>query len=219
MKLTKYAQSCVLIETKNKRILIDPGYIAWNESLLKEHWTNIDLILVTHRHGDHCHADSIKILQDQGAKFFTSKEVADVLPELNPEIVEDGKILNSGDIKVEIVKAVHGYTPLLKDGKEIKENIGIIIDDGIRRVYMVGDSICFPNEYKCNVIFVPVCNHGLVMGPYEAALFAKETGAELAIPYHYDNPTYPVDLQKVEEEFKKQKMNCKLLKMGESIEV
>lgn len=88
-----------------------------------------------------------------------------------------------------------------------------------KRVYLTSDTIGFKNEYECNVIFVPVCNHGLVLGPFEAALFAKETGAELVIPYHYDNPIYPVNLDEVKEEFDKQELNYKILNIKESVEI
>ena len=48
MKITKYNQSCLLIETNNKRFLVDPGNIGFEENLLNE-WKNINYILVTHR--------------------------------------------------------------------------------------------------------------------------------------------------------------------------
>lgn len=219
MKLTKFAQSCVLVETKGKRILIDPGAIQFEDSLLDEFWKDIDILLITHKHGDHCHVPSVQKIVTEKTKFYTSQEVKDTYPELNPEIVKEGDNLEVDDIKVEVVKAVHGYHPGLKGDKEINENIGFIIDDGEKRVYLTSDTIGFKNEYKCNVIFVPVCNHGLVLGAFEAALFAKETGAELVIPYHYDNPAYPVDFDKVKEEFEKQELNYKVLDIKESVEV
>ena len=43
MKITKYNQSCLLVETNKKRFLIDPGKIGYEESLLNE-WKNIDII-------------------------------------------------------------------------------------------------------------------------------------------------------------------------------
>ena len=33
MKITKFNQSCLLVETNNKKFLIDPGNIGYNESL------------------------------------------------------------------------------------------------------------------------------------------------------------------------------------------
>ncbi len=223
MKLTKFAQSCVLIETKGKRILVDPGNLLLDKC--KPFWHNIDIILVTHKHGDHCDLESIKEIMANSkisTKLYSSNEVAQAYPELSIELVKVGDIINKNnidEIKIEIVKSVHGYIPFLKGDKAIKENIGFIIDDGVKRVYFTGDTVCFDNDYKCNIIFVPVCNHGVVMGPWEAALFAKETGAELVIPYHYDHPSHPVDLELVKKEFTEQEINYKILNVSESLEL
>ncbi|MDD3102214.1 MAG: MBL fold metallo-hydrolase [Patescibacteria group bacterium] len=217
MKITRFAQSCVLIETKNKRILIDPGNIQYQESFLNNEWKDVDVLLITHKHADHCHIDAIKeIIKNKKTKFYTTQEVAAAYPEIQSEIIKEGDILNCDDIKIEAVKAIHGYVPFLKGDKEIKENVGYIIDDGACRVYQTSDTICFNNNYKCDVLFVPVCDHGLVMGPYEAALFTKETGAKLVVPIHYDNPKYPADFERVKKEFEAQDLNFKFLTIGES---
>jgi len=218
MKITRFGQSCALIETKGKRILIDPGNLLLDDSILKEYWIDIDIILVTHKHGDHCDENSIKeIMINPKTKFYSSSEVANAFPELSPEIVKEGDVKEINGIKVEVVKAVHGYITTLKGGKEINENIGYIIDDNEKRAYFTSDTISFKNDYKCDVVFVPVCNHGLVMGAYEAALFAKETGASLVILNHYDNPKYPTDLEVVANEFKKLKLNYNILEIKQSI--
>jgi L-ascorbate metabolism protein UlaG (beta-lactamase superfamily) len=219
MKITKFAQSCILLETKGKRILVDPGNIQFEESLLDEHWKDIDILLVTHKHGDHIHVPALKRIMTEKTKFYTSQEVKDAYPEISPEIVKEGDLIELDDIKIEVTKAVHGFLPHLKGGKEINENIGFIIDDGEKRYYFTSDSICFDNDYKCDVVFVPVCNHGLVMGSFEAAAFSKKLGVSLVIPVHYDNPSYPVSLDKVREEFSKLDLNLKVLGIGESLKV
>lgn len=221
MKITKFAQSCVLIETKGKRILIDPGEIQYDESLLTDYWDNIDILLVTHKHGDHCNIEVIKaIMQNSKTKFYTSQEVADKYPEISPtKTVKAGEIIELDDIKIEVTNAVHGFQPFLKGGNEIYENIGFIVDDGKKRVYQTSDTISFNNNYKCDILLVPVCNHGLVMDPFSAALFAKETEANLIIPIHYNNPRFPADLDLVKEEFNKQGLNFKFLDIKESIEI
>ena len=220
MKLTKYAQSCVLIETIGKKILIDPGFLQYDSSWLKQEWAKIDLILITHKHKDHCHVEAIKeILKNKTTLIYTSREVAETYPELSAKTIKSGESFTLGKIRIEAVKAVHGYLPILKGGNEIKENIGFIIDDEKKKVYFTGDTLCFENGFSVDLIFLPVCNHGLVMGAFEAALFAKETGAKMVIPYHYDNPKYPVDLEEVKKEFAKQNLNYKILTIGETITV
>lgn len=133
MKLTKFAQSCVLIEAKGKRILIDPGAIQFEDSLLNEFWKDIDILLVTHKHGDHCHVPSVQKIVTEKTKFYTSQEVKDAYPELNPEVVKEGDNLQVDNVKIKVVKAVHGYHPGLKGDKEIHENIGFIVDDGEKK--------------------------------------------------------------------------------------
>ena len=206
-----------MIETKGEKILVDPGTIGITENILSQ-WKNPDAILITHKHSDHCDVESINKIRGEDTKIYTSKEVVETYPELKAEIVQEGYNLSVGEVRIEVVKAVHGYMPFLKGNNEIHGNLGFIIERG-KKIYCVGDSISFKNEYKCGVIFVPVCNHGLVMGPYDAALFAKETKAELVIPYHYDNSRFPADLSKVKEEFEKIGLNYKFLEIGETIEI
>jgi L-ascorbate metabolism protein UlaG (beta-lactamase superfamily) len=216
MKITRFPQSCFLIETLSKKILVDLGCLNFDKSFL-EVLKGIDILLITHKHQDHCDSDLIKKISPK--EIYSSMEVSIAFPELKINIVKEGDSILFESIKINVVHSQHGYLPTLKDGNEIFENIGFIIDDGEKKVYHVGDSICFPNDYKCDVILVPVCNHGLVMGAFEASLFSKETGAKLVIPMHYDNKKYPVDLEKVKKEFEKIDLNYKILDLNESFEV
>ena len=216
MKITRFPQSCFLIETLAKKILIDPGYIKFDESFL-ESWKNSDVVLITHKHGDHCDPELIKKISPK--EIYSSLEVANSIPEIKVNPVCEGDTIMIDSIKISVVHAQHGYLPTLKNGNEIFENIGFIIDDGLNKLYHTSDTISFPNEYTCTVLLVPVCNHGLVMGVFEAALFAKETKAKTVIPMHYDNEKYPADLEKVKEEFKKAGLNYKILDLKESLEV
>jgi L-ascorbate metabolism protein UlaG (beta-lactamase superfamily) len=218
MKITKYAQSCILIEAMGKRILVDPGTIDYNKSYPESEWSKIDVILVIHKHEDHCNVDAIKeIMKNSKTKFYSSREVSDFFSELSSEIVKVGDLLTLEDIKIEVVKAVHGYIPLFRGDKEIHENIGFIVDDGVSRAYQTRDSISFKNDYKCDVLFIPVVDHGIVMGPWDAALFAKETDAKIVIPIHYDNPSHPADFKSIKKEFEALELNYKFLEIGESI--
>ena len=59
MKITKYPQSCLLIETKGKKILVDPGDTDYKEEYFAA-WNSSDLILITHKHSDHCYTPIIE---------------------------------------------------------------------------------------------------------------------------------------------------------------
>lgn len=224
MKITKFTQSCLLIETKGKRILIDPGSINYTPSLLQNEWSKIDLILITHKHTDHCHEQAIKDIQKQGTLVISSKEVQQAYPSLRVQIVNAGECLNSAGprrgegIKIEVTRAIHGYHSGLK-GREIHENIGFIIDDSTTKIYITSDTIGFPNNYTCDIICLPVSNHGLTFGAWDAARYAKDTQAKMVIPIHYDNPQYPINKEQVTTEFDKQEIKYQFLGVGESIEL
>ena len=217
MKITKYPQSCLLVETKGKKILIDPGTLKYKEEYF-DVWNSVDIILITHKHLDHCNTEILEKINDN-IKIYSTQEVQDANKTLNINIIKENDIIELDDIKVEVVHAVHGYQPLLKGGKEIYENVGYIIDDGENRLYTTSDTICFKNDYKADILCVPVTGYGLTMSAFEAALYAKEIGATLTIPIHMDNPAFPPDYKFIEEMFNKYEVEYEILENVESIEV
>lgn len=215
MKITKYPQSCLFIETKGKKLLVDPGNINYKEEYL-EIWNQADAILVTHKHPDHCHTE---IIMQMNKPIYSSKEVADTYPELPIHIVKEGDNITIGEIKVEVVHAEHGFIPPMKNGNKVIENVGYIIDDGKNRLYTTSDTVCFENNYHCNILCAGISDFGITMGAFEVALFAKDVGANLVIPIHMDNPTYPINYIFVKDTFEKHGIEYEILENQETIEV
>lgn len=221
MKITKFHQSCLLLEINNKRILVDPGKIGYTEEMYEKHWKDIDYIFVTHKHDDHCYDTVIKnIVKRDNAKLYISSEVAKNYDFEKYTIVKDGDILNLDNFSVEVTKAVHGYLPFMKENG-VKENIGYIFDDSKVRLYVTSDTISFDNKYKCDVICMPFNGNGLTLGTFDGTLFAKEVCANLVIPVHLEhpNPVMMPDLQKVQMEIENAGMKYKLLDILETIEI
>lgn len=217
MKITKFPQSCLLIETKGKKILIDPGSLKYKEEYF-DIWNSVDAILITHKHPDHCNAEILEKL-NKNVTIYSTKEVQDTYTSLNISIVKENDVLNLGDVTIEVVHAIHGYQPLLKGAKEVYENVGYIIDDGKNRLYTTSDTICFKNAYKADILCVPVTGHGLTMSAFEAALYAKEVEAVLTIPIHMDNPAFPPDFKYIDEMFNKYEVEYEILDNDETIEI
>lgn len=218
MKITKFPQSCLLIETKGKKILVDPGNLKYKEEYF-DIWNNVDIILITHKHSGHCNTEILEKI-DTNIKIYSSNEVQNAHPTLNINIVKEKDIIDiENKISIEVVHAEHGYIPPMKTGAKVIENIGYIIDDNETRIYITSDTICFQNEYKCDILCVPVSDYGVVMGAFEASLFAKETNAKLVIPLHADSPKYPVNFDFVKEMFDKNEVEYEILENDESIEI
>lgn len=205
MKITKYPQSCLLIETEGKKILVDPGVLKYKEEYF-DTWNGVDAILITHKHPDHCNVSVLEKM-NKDITIYATKEVQNAYPSLNITIVASNDSIVVGQINIEVVHAIHGYQPLLKGDKEIHENVGYIIDDGEHRVYVTSDTICFKNDYKADVICMPVTGHGLTMSAFEASLYVKEVEAKTVILVHMDNPMYPTDFHYIDEMFHKQEVD------------
>lgn len=218
MKITKYPQSCLLIEVKGKKILVDPGNLKYRDEYF-DVWNSVDMILITHKHGDHCYEEILKKITN--IPMYSTSEVANNYPELTINVIKEGDRINEiADVDIEVVHAEHGYiAPMKKTGGKVIENVGYIIDDNDTRLYITSDTISFENDYTCDVMCVPISDNGVVMGPYEAALLAKDNGAKTIIPLHADSPRYPVDFEYVKKVFEDNEVQYNILEIEESIDL
>ncbi len=141
MKITKFGHCCLLIETKGKRILTDPGAYSVSQNDVR----NIDLILITHDHPDHLHADSIKeiLKNNPDVKIITNSGVGKKLKELNIEFsLLEGKdtkefesvLLEAFDCKHEEIYGEFGQV----------QNTGYFIDN---KLFYPGDSFFNPDKF------------------------------------------------------------------------
>ena len=172
--------------------------------------------MLTHKHGDHVNCDVLKNIE---VPIYSTLEVQNTYPELKINIIKENDNIFLDNINIEVVKAIHGYNPNLKNGGQVFENVGYIVDDGTHRLYVTSDTICFNNDYKADIVALPVTASGLTMSSYEASLFAKELGAELVLPIHMDNEKYPTDLEYMKKNFETFNINYKVLEIEESLEV
>lgn len=223
MLITKYNQSCLLFDIRGKKILVDPGTIGLTEDMINQEWCNIDIILVTHRHFDHCAVDAINAISKRdNAKVYTSGEVFEHTEVNNTKVVRAGDTFGVDDISIEVTKAVHGFLTGMKyNNGEIKENIGFIIDDGKNRVYVTSDTINFNHNYRCDILCMPFNGNGLTMGIKDGIQFALDLEPKLLLPIHMQHPVIEMnpDRQLLGEALSKNNINYKILSVGERIEV
>lgn len=221
MRIRKYNQSCMLIETSNKRILIDPGVFGYNEELLINDWVNIDIILITHKHSDHCNKKAIeKIVDKYNAKLIITREVQSEYQFGNYTLVKEADVLQIDSIKIEVIHAQHGYlTGMRERNAEVVENVGYIIDDGNLRFYTTSDTINFYNNIKCDVIAMPFNGNGLTMGVVDAVDFVKQINPKMVLPVHMEhpNPIMNPDLSILNKVLKDNSINYKILELKDTV--
>jgi L-ascorbate metabolism protein UlaG (beta-lactamase superfamily) len=183
MKITKISHSCILIEEKDVKILIDPGNYSTAQNELK----NVDAIVITHEHQDHCDPNSIKIIaaNNPNAMIITNKGVGAVLDKLGLKysIVENGQSVMIKEVKVEGFgekhALVHSTIPLVID-------TGYIIAD---KLYHPGDALAVPTK-PIELLALPTAGPWLKIS--ETIDFAKAIKPKTCFPIHDGSLKTPI---------------------------
>jgi L-ascorbate metabolism protein UlaG (beta-lactamase superfamily) len=226
IELLWLGQSAVKItSTTGKVIVIDP--FLTNNPKTPQQYKNldalgkIDLLLVTHAHGDHL-GDAPDLAKKYNAPMIgpaglnQSLLTLGVLPaNLAPRMNKGGIITPLGpDIKITMTRAEHSSELVWKNSATGKdethvggEPVGFIIEfENGFKVYHMGDTGLFGDMrwigeyYKPDLILIPIGGH-FVMNPQDAAVATRDMlKPKHAIPIHYG--TFPV-LRGTPEEYVK----------------
>lgn len=175
MKITKIGHSCLLVETANLRLLLDPGSYTTAQNDVK----NIDVILITHEHLDHFSLDSIKaiIKNNPTVKIFSNESVASLLAKENIDclVIKDGKNTRIKNILIEGFGQKHA---ILYPTMDPVANIGYLIDE---KLFYPGDSLCKPSK-SAEILALPIT--GIWMKLAEAIDYAKDMKPKVCFPVH-----------------------------------
>jgi L-ascorbate metabolism protein UlaG (beta-lactamase superfamily) len=193
-----------------KVILIDP-FITNNPKLPTHHKDltklgKVDLILVTHAHGDHV-GDGPALAKLHNAPLYAPAGLNDslvalnILPkELSPRFNKGGVITPLGDnIKITMTRAEHSseFKWTNPTSKQLEIHVGgepagfiIELENGFK-IYHMGDTGLFGDMkfigeyYRPDLILTPIGGH-FVLSPEDAAYATRELlKPKYAIPMHY----------------------------------
>jgi L-ascorbate metabolism protein UlaG (beta-lactamase superfamily) len=177
MRITKHGHCCLLIQTDNLTILTDPGSFSDTQNSIK----GIDVILITHEHGDHLHLESVSAIL---AKNPNAEIVTNAGAGVGAKLAEkgiaftvlegtDGKIFNG--VPIEAFDCKH---------EEIFEEIGQVQNTGYmidNRLFYPGDSFGNPGK-PIEILALPVA------GPWcrmtDALHYAIYVKPKYAFPVH-----------------------------------
>lgn len=176
MKITKLGHCCLLIETKGKRILTDPGsYTIEAHSKLE----NIDYILFTHEHQDHYHLDSLKIILENNPQtvIYSGSSVSELLDNggIKNKMVKNGESVLLGEVSLVGIGEKHAE---MHSSISLSSNIGFLIDE---RLWYPGDAFTNP-ERKVEILALPVSGPWMKIG--EAIDYAILLKPKVAFPVH-----------------------------------
>ena len=140
MKITKFGQSCLLIEESGVRIIMDPGSFSTAQNDL----TDIDLVLITHEHQDHLDINSLKkiIANNPDVEILTNTSVQALLEKegIKSEVVAHGAIVTKKGLTIEGIGEKHA---ILINSMPQSENVGFLIAE---RLFYPGDALTLPGK-------------------------------------------------------------------------
>ena len=101
MRITHLGHSCILVEAAGQRILVDPGNLSQSWRGL----TDLDAILVTHRHPAHVDPEDMGGLVNahSGAVVGAAEGGCEERPALDADPVAPGYVLQHGEVTSESV--------------------------------------------------------------------------------------------------------------------
>jgi L-ascorbate metabolism protein UlaG (beta-lactamase superfamily) len=210
-------QSAFRITTPSGKVIVTDPWIKPNKIAPAEYKDlsklgHVDLILVTHGHGDHI-ADAPELALMNKARVYAPGDLNQTLttlgvlpPELLPRMNKSGTVTPFADapgIKITAVHAEHSSLYVWKnpDTKKDEVHVGgepvgfiITLENG-QRIYHTGDTGLFMDMkfigeyYKPDVLLIPIGGN-FTMGPEEAAYATREwIKPKTVIPMHYgSNP-------------------------------
>jgi L-ascorbate metabolism protein UlaG (beta-lactamase superfamily) len=147
MIVTKFVHSCLLVETPEIKVLIDPGNFTWSSRLLTvDKLPQLDAIIFTHEHADHYDGHGLMKLSRRfpHAAIITNSVLVDKIAELKlPNPIHAGS-----DDNLKVFEAAHEPLPL--DMPSVV-NIGVHVADKLTHT---GDS--YDLEHTRDILALPV---------------------------------------------------------------
>ncbi|MGZ5036353.1 MAG: metal-dependent hydrolase [Usitatibacter sp.] len=216
MELLWLGQSCFRITTPTGKVIVVDTWLKANPKTPAEYKDldklgKVDLILVTHAHGDHF-ADAPELAKKNNAPVWgpaglgSTLATLGILPmELAPRMGKGGTIAPWGPtgVKITATHAEHSSELVWKnaEGKDQVyvggEPVGYIIElENGFRIYHMGDTGLFSDmkfigeHYKPDLLLIPIGGH-FVMSPADAAFATNEwIKPKFAMPMHYGTNPY-----------------------------
>ena len=175
MNIHKIGHCCLVIKTAGKVILTDPGTFTTAQDTL----AGIDIVLITHEHGDHFHIESVKkvLANNPQAVVVTNATVGKLLEAegIAHEIVSDGMRSDAHGVSLEGVGTDHA---IIYDELGKTENTGYMIGGSL---WYPGDSFTDPKR-AVDILALPVAGPWMKLG--EAFDYAIKLRPRISFPVH-----------------------------------
>jgi L-ascorbate metabolism protein UlaG (beta-lactamase superfamily) len=181
MKVTKYPQSCLLIEKSGKRLLIDPGVFVAQKFTAHEFGV-VDAVLITHEHADHLHTELLRaVIADRDIPVVANESAAKLSEGMVTKVVRDGELFEVAGFEIVAHELPHCA---MVDGGAGPQNTGYIVDNTF---FDPGDGV------EVSGVHVPAAGVAIAgpdISPRDVVSFIKSVGCKTVIPLHYTNDVF-----------------------------
>ncbi len=176
MDITKYPQSCLLLEKDGNRVLIDPGSFVADKFSAGD-LPEIGAIIITHRHPDHANPELISaLLAKKSVPVYANGDTKELLGDLVTNVIEPGEEAEITGFAVRAYAMPHCPLP---DGSAGPPNNGYVFDG---RFLHSGDGVSVEGLQIDNAAIA-------IAGPdislRDAADLIRSIHAKKVIPVHY----------------------------------
>jgi L-ascorbate metabolism protein UlaG (beta-lactamase superfamily) len=173
-----------VMESPAGTIYVDPV----GEAGLYEALPEPDLILITHRHGDHYNADLLAALAD--TPILTNADVKGMMPEelqARTEVIAPGGSTEMMGVAIAAIASYNTSADRQDFHPKARGDLGFVLTIDGSRIYISGDTEGTPEMRALeNIDLAFVCmNLPFTMDAEQAADAVVEFAPAMAIPYHY----------------------------------
>lgn len=174
MKITRYPQSCLLIQKDGSKIVIDPG-MHFLQSHSMEELQGVQAVFFTHRHADHYDPKIVQALLESGVHIYANADTAKLVGEAC-NVVKDGDDFTVANFAIKAHELPH--CPMI-DGSAGPQNTGYVVDGTF---FHPGDGKALA-DLQVNAMALPIA--GPSISANDAYNFAIQLGVKVAIAVHY----------------------------------
>jgi L-ascorbate metabolism protein UlaG (beta-lactamase superfamily) len=207
MKVTRYFQSCLLVEDGDVRVILDPSA---NDADNFDNFGKLDAVIYTHEHSDHFDPELTAKFADAGVKVYANASTAKQMKSPPSKVVTDGLKWDINGMSVEAKELPHC---LMVDGSTSVQNTGYLLAG---KFFHPGDGVELEG-FSAEVAAVPITGPDISLK--DSFVFSRNLSAKLVIPIHYDFIGTKPEVFSMFAERTKPGFSVKVLGQSESTEV